>query len=217
MWSSNSAVCLAILEHEKVEFELKAVWPLDVNSNNPSTLFRFGSLNRIFYIKLKEYLCFRNFLTWVVYEVLFSKHFFDIWLYLLSASLKTYWWRTLVLHRQQFTDHCPFFKYFKIQLFSINCLPLLLWRCLCLKPSSFLARGSCIIIFFKRLNKVMFSLAPLSSFWRNSYQLWQRVAITVHSISVGLILGTLNLKLTSHCAFICKIRKWGLSLCCDLL
>lgn len=37
--------------------------PLYVNSNNPSTLFRFGSLSPIFYIKLKEYLLFRNFLT----------------------------------------------------------------------------------------------------------------------------------------------------------
>jgi len=49
-----------------------------MNSSNVSTLFRFGSLNGEFYIKLKEYVCFRNFLARVVYErVLFFKHFSD--------------------------------------------------------------------------------------------------------------------------------------------
>lgn len=99
----------------------------------------------------------------VVYELPSSKHFFDMWLYLVSASPKTYEWRILVLHRQQLTDHCPFLKYFKIWLFSVNCLSLLLWRFLCLKPSNLLARGSCIIVFFKTLFIVM-SVLPCSSF-----------------------------------------------------
>lgn len=213
MWSSNSAVCLAVLELEKVEFELKAVWPLYVSSNNPSTLFRFGSLSQIFYNKLKDYLGFRNFLTSVVYEVLFSKHFFHTWLYLVSASPKTYQWRILVLHRQQLTDHCPLFKYFKIQLFSVNCLSLLLWRCLCLKPSSFLCNNIFQNTAWSDECSPLLLLLTVGGLYSN----YSRLAISVHGISVGLILGILNLKFTNHNAFICKIRKWGLSLCCDLL
>lgn len=52
---------LGFLEHRKMEFELRDYSGCPLNNNKVSTLFRFGSLNREFYIKLKENVCFRNF------------------------------------------------------------------------------------------------------------------------------------------------------------